>query len=311
MIIGNQIANLVLINILYHADDDYRDQFSNGSELISYDALISILKQSKKCYKEISTDIPTIIFDYNKISNWIDTQIERLQNERGIYPALGTLLLSSEKFTTKVNDEDKNIALDIIKNISFDGTQDSASELNKAIDNYNGDFSATQKAKAKKYIHEKLKIIKNLSRFICTEEQFKDILQNESKYDDYIDNPYLLFENSLQNEFNLQIPLTILDNGMFFNLKKQKNDNDLVIIEADSKERLRAFLIRELGEQAQNCGHTTLPVKRLIELINARNLIKDLHFDSDSIELFEEFLKEKIIIKEIDGTTYLKLRSIE
>ncbi|MGI5172935.1 AAA family ATPase [Treponema sp. OMZ 840] len=293
------------------ADDDYRDQFSNGSELISYDALISILKQAKKCYKEISTDIPAIIFDYNKISNWIDTQIERLQNERGIYPALGTLLLSSEKFTIKVDDENKNIALDIIKNISFDGTQDSVSELNKAIDNYNGDFSTTQKAIAKRYIQEKVKIIKNLSRFICTEKQFKDILKNESKYGDYIDNPYLLFENSLQNEFDLQIPLTILDNGMFFNLKKQKNDNDLVIIEADSKERLRAFLIRELDEQAQNYGHTTLPVTRLVELINARNLTQDLHFDSDSIELFEDFLKEKIIIKEIEGTTYLKLKSIE
>lgn len=293
------------------ADDDYRDQFSNGSELISYDALISILKQSKKCYKEISTDIPAIIFDYNKISNWIDTQIERLQNERGIYPGLGTLFLSSEKFTTKVDDENKNIALDIIKNISFDGTQDSVNKLNKAIDNYNGEFSTTQKAKVKKYIQEKLKIIKNLSRFICTEEQFKDILQNEETYGDYINNPYLLFENSLQNKFDLQIPLTILDNGMFFNLKEQKNDNDLVIIEADSKERLRAFLIRELDEQAQNYGHTTLPVTRLIELINARNLIQDLHFDSDSIELFEEFLKEKILIKEIEGTTYLKLKSIE
>lgn len=183
--------------------------------------------------------------------------------------------------------------------------------MNKAIDNYNGDFSATQKAKAKKFISDRLKIIKNLSRFICSEEQFSDILQNEAKYGDYINNPYLLFENSLQNQFDLQIPLAILDNGMFFNVKRQKEDSDLVIIEADSKERLRAFLIRELDEQAQNYGHTTLPVNRLVELINARNLIQDLHFDSDSIELFEEFLKEKIIIKEIDGTTYLKLKSIE
>ena len=293
------------------ADDDYRNEFSNGSELISYDALISILKRAKQCYKEISTDIPVISFDYNKISNWIDTQIKRLQNERGIYPALGTLLLSSEKFATKVDDEDKNIALDIIKDLSFDGTQDSVNELNKLIENYNGDFTATQKAKAKKFIADKLKIIKNLSRFVCSEEQFKDVLQNEIKYGDYINNPYLLFENSLQNEFDLQIPLTILDNGMFFNVQKQKEDNDLVILDADSKERLRAFLIRELDEQAQNYGHTTLPLMRLVELINTRNLIQDLHFDSDSIELFEDYLKEKIIIKEIDGTTYLKLKSIE
>lgn len=293
------------------ADDDYRDQFSNGSELISYDALISILKKAKKCYKEISTDIPTIIFDYGKISSWIDSQIERLQNERGIYPGLGTLLLSSGKFTTKINDEDKNIALDIIKNISFNGTQDSINELNKAIDDYNGEFSATQKAKAKKFIKDNLKTIKNLSRFICREEQFADILQNEAIYGDFINNPYLLFENSLQNKLDLQIPLTLLDNGMFFNVQKQKEDKDLTIIEADSKERLRAFLIRELDEQAQNYGHTTLPDTRLVELINARNLIHDLHFDTDSIELFEDYLKEKIIIKKIKETTYLKLKSIE
>lgn len=293
------------------ADDDYRDEFSNGSELISYDALISILRQAKKCYKEISTDIPTISFDYNKISNWIDSQIERLQNERGIFPAFGTLLLSSGKFETKINDEDKNIALDIINNISFEGTQDSINELNIAIDNYNGDFTATQKAKAKKFINDNIKKIKNLSRFVCNKAQFSDILQNETNYGDYINNPYLLFENSLQNEFALQISLTILDNGMFFDVKKQKQDNDLVVLEEDSKERLRAFLIRELNEQAQNYGHTTLPVTRLVELINSRNLIQDLHFDSDSIELFEDYLQEKIIINKIEGTTYLKLRSIE
>ena len=150
------------------ADDDYRDQFSNGSEIISYDALISILKQTEKCYKEILKDIPSIVFDYNKISNWIDTQIKRLRNERGIFPGLGTLLLSTEKFTTQVDDEDKNIALDIIKNVSFDGTPNSVDELNNAIDNYNDNFSATQKTKAKKFINDKLKTIKNLSRFICS-----------------------------------------------------------------------------------------------------------------------------------------------
>lgn len=293
------------------ADNDYRDQFSNGSEWISYDALISILKKAKKCYTEISKDIPTIIFNYGKISSWIDTQIERLQNERGIYPGLGTLLLSSGKFKSKVNDEEKNIALDIIKNISFDGTQDSVNALNQAIDDYNGKFSTTQKALAKKFINDNLKTIKNLSRFICSEEQFADILQNESKYGDFINNPYLLFENSLQNESTLRIPLTILDNGMFFNEEQQQDDKDLTIIEADSRERLRAFLIRELDEQAQNYGHTTLPVTRLVELINARNLIHDLHFNSDSIELFEDYLEEKIIIKKIEGTTYLKLKSIE
>ena len=304
-------SQLNIDKYIIFADDDYRDEFSNGSETISYDALISILKRAKQCYKELSTDIPEIVFDYDKISNWIDTQIERLQNERGIYPGFGALLLSSEKFTTKINDEDKNIALDIIKNISFDGSQDSINDLNTAIDNYAGVFSATQKAKAKKFIQENSIIIKNLSRFICSINQFTDILQNDSKYGDYINNPYLLFENSLQNEFALQIPLTILDNGMFFNVKKQKDDKDLTVLEADSKERLRAFLIRELDEQAQNFGHSILPVTRLVELINARNLIQDLHFDDDSIELFEEFLKEKIIIKEIEGTKYLKLKTID
>ena len=293
------------------ADNDYRDEFSNGSELISFDALISILKQAKQCYKNIATDIQSITFDYNKISNWIDTQIVRLQNERGIYPGLGTLLLSSGKFTTKVEEEDKNIALDIIKNLSFDGSQDSINELNNIIDNYDGNFTATQKAKAKKFINDNIKKIKNLSRFICSEFQFNDILMNETKYGDYINNPYLLFEESLQNEFSLQIPLTILDTGMFFDVQKQKQDNDLILLDADSKERLRAFLIRELDEQAQNYGHTTLPVTHLVELINERNLIQDLHFDSDSIELFEDYLKEKIIINKIEGITYLKLKSIE
>ena len=59
-------SQLNIDKYIIFAEDDYRSEFSNGSELLSYDALISILKQAKKCYKEISKDIPSIDFDYNK-----------------------------------------------------------------------------------------------------------------------------------------------------------------------------------------------------------------------------------------------------
>ena len=56
-----------------------------------------------------------------------------------------------------------------------------------------------------------------------------------------------------------------------------------------------------------------LPIDYLIELINNRNLIFSLNFNKDDLNLesYRVFIEEKIIIKEIEGIIYLKLRILE
>jgi ATP-dependent exoDNAse (exonuclease V) alpha subunit len=291
-------------------DDDYRNEFSNGSELVSYDALLSILGKSKDILLAISRDIPSIILDYANKSKWIDAQITQLIKERGIFPAIGDLLLASNNFIIQIANEDKNIALDILKKVLFDGSKESVDLLKNAID-HETRLTTKQKEISKLFITEKLRLINNLSRFTLTEEQFVSILNSE--YGDSEDNPYLLFENSLIKKDELKIPLNKIDNGMFFNIETQKTIPELVLLDTDSKERLRAFIIRELDEQSQKYGHSLLPLDYLIELINNRNLIHKLNFTKDdfNISSYSEYIEEKILFKNIEGEIYLKLRSIE
>jgi ATP-dependent exoDNAse (exonuclease V) alpha subunit len=300
---------------LLFVDDDYRIEFSNGSEPVSYDALLSILKKAKNILLAISNDIPSIILDFAANAKWIDTQISRLTRERGIFPGIGNLLLASGIFIIQVENEDKNIALDILKHISFDGSPESIAALMNEIDNEQR-LTAKQKEKAKLLISDNLKTLYNLSRFTFSEDQFSAIQFNEKLKDDYDyspDNPYLLFENSLDKKDELKIPLNKIDNGMFFDIERQKTINDLVLLETDSKERLRAFIIRELDEQSQKNGHSLLPLAYLLELINSRDLLHKLNFDKDDFNLpsYMKYIEEKIIIKEIEGEKYLKLCSLE
>jgi len=233
-------------------DDEYRDEFSYGSEPVSYDALLSILKKAKDILLAISRDIPEINYDFISKSKWIDNQIARLKTERGIFPAIGTLFLASDNFKITVKEEEvKNIALDILKHISFDGSNESVEFIKNAINE--SQLSDKFKEKAKIFIKNKYNLMCNLSRFNLTEEQFRGILND--KYEYTIDNPYLLFENSLIKKDEFKIPLNKIDNGLFFEINTQKTISILKLLDADSKERLRAFLIRELDEQAQNNGH--------------------------------------------------------
>jgi len=294
-------------------DDDYRNEFSNGSELVSYDALLSILGKSKDILIAISRDIPSIILDYANKSKWIDAQITQLIKERGIFPAIGNLLLASNNYIIQIANEDKNITLDILKKVLFDGSKESVDLLISAID-HETRLTIKQKEKSKLFITEKLSLINNLSRFTLTEEQFASILNNENnEYGDFIDNPYLLFENSLNKKDEQKIPLNKIDNGMFFDIDTQKTIPELVLLDTDSKERLRAFIIRELDEQSQKYGHSLLPLDYLIELINNRNLIHKLNFTKDDFNIpsYREYIEEKILFKNTEGEIYLKLRSIE
>jgi ATP-dependent exoDNAse (exonuclease V) alpha subunit len=291
-------------------DDDYRNEFSNGSEPISYDALLSILQKAKDIFLAISKNISEISTDYASKSKWIETQIKQLTKERGIFPAIGNLLLASNNFIISVEGEDKNIALDILKSIIFDGSKNSIELLIKTISD-NVRLSTKQKEKLKIFLSGKSSFIYNLSRFMLSEKQFRAILNNKFEYS--IENPYLLYENSLLEKDEIKIPLNKIDNGMFFDIETQKAMSDLVLLEVDSKERLRAFIIRELEEQSQSNGHSLLPFDYLIELINNRNLLHKLNFDKDdfNLPLYKEYIEEKIKIIDIEGKMYLKLRSLE
>ena len=298
-------------NYILFADSDYRSEFSNGSEPVSYDALLSILNRAKEILLEISKNIPSIAIDYSGKTGWINIQIERLIKERGIFPAIGNLFLASDYFAINHENGEKNIALDILKAVSFDGTNASIELLKNIIEN-ELQLTSKQKEKAKLFISDNLKLINNLSRFTLTEEQFRSILTNKIEYSP--DNPYLLYENSFLMEDKLKISLNKIDNGMFFNVESQKTIDNLIILDTDSKERLRAFIIRELDEQSQNNnGHSLLSLNYLIELIQKRNLFHKLNFDKNDLNLpsYKEYIEEKIFIKEINGEIYFKLRTLE
>ena len=301
-------------NYILYVDDEYRVEFSNGSEHVSYDALLSILKNAKNIFLDISRDIHTMGTDYARISSWIDAQTKKLKKERGIFPALGNLLLASDNFIINVEGEEKNIALDIIKSISYDGSSKSIESINRNIDNEER-LTQKQKSSSKLFISKNLDLINNLSRFTLNEEQFKVILNEKIEY--LPENPYLLFENSITMKEELRIPISKIDNGIFFEDKTQesiqKTTPGLVLLKNDSKERLRAFIIRELDEQALKNGHSLLPLDYLIELINKRNLLHDLNFKKGDLDLpdYREYIEEKIIIKKSEGEFYLKLKSID
>jgi len=292
-------------------DDDYWNEFSNGSEPVSYDALLNILEKAKDILLAISQDIPSITIDYSNKYKWIEERITQITKERGIFPAIDNLLLATNNFKVSIANEEKNIALDIIKNVLFDGSNESIKLFENVIE-HEEKLSKKQIEKAKIFISKNLKLIYNLSRFTLTEEQFISILNNE--YDYSIDNPYLLFENSLNKKDELKIPLNKIDNGLFFDIETQKTIPELVLLDTDSKERLRAFIIRELDEQSQNNGHSLLPLDYLIELINNRNLLRKLNFSKDDFDIpsYKEYIEEKVLfINNNEGKMYLKLRSME
>lgn len=301
-------------------------EFSFASEHVSNDAAIRILLD---CIKSLErADALGIGENNNQKIKWIHDEIASLEKLRGIYPGMGAALC------TFGIEKGHFVAAEIINKMK-DDKENPWLIFEKALDNHQGILSDSVNAlipENSKKLYKKLKektennrinFLHLLSRFDLTIEQAEMLFIEEerelngikSKDEDYLKNPYLVYEHLLHTIF--PVSLSTIDLGMYVkNSDVQILPDNLFYTDPFKLNRIRAITVQQL-ERVSSIGHTLLPRKELIKQIRDLSITPECQINSDYFELAEECFAECINLEEMKNgerayqlIRYTKTRSI-
>lgn len=291
----------------------FRDEFSYTAEWVSYDAAISILNHAKTVLKNIAT-LKLQNANYKWVSiqlEYIDSQLECVWNQRGIFPGLGSMLsafgLRYGFDVAKYIDTFDNDLISESK-LYFSGEKITGNkELDESLAEHEDDFYGLLKDDIK------IQYFELLSRLNLSVEQAVyawEELKNKSK--DIIENPYLLYELSRKEKTTIQITISQIDNAMFVNplvINKYPLKEPVKMRTESDKRRFRALVIYVL-EKALDRGHTLLSYDQIIDEISKLPLEHKTSFKTEKIEGVIKFLNEsKLYVDE--KNTYIKLKEYQ
>ncbi len=292
--------------------DDYFEQYSYGSELISQDGAIASLLSIEKAIKHIRVHLDG---PWEQYFGWIDKELNRLWYARGAFPGIGAALnafgIPHGNLLAWYLTGDVEKPIDIWKKFA------SVLEKPESLPEYLRDgLGEIQKAKWEKLPDDRRKLLMLLSRFCLSNDQATRWYQGTERsragisIDDsaILVNPYLIYE--LDRYQVDPIAFSIVDRGMF----PPKSLRELhplpepsAIHEAIDKRRVRALIIQAL-EAAASEGHTILPEDWLINRIRDEPLQPDCPIDADTLNVIIQYLEPVIFrIKDESGKHYYQL----
>jgi hypothetical protein len=291
----------------------FRAEFSYAAEWVSYDSAIDLLNQAKTALKNIAK-LKLIEANHEWVNvqlEYVDNQLNRVWNQRGIFPGLGSILSAfGVRYgfdVAKHVDTSENDLISELK-LYFSGDKETGIEkLDDSLADKEDEFYGLLRDE------NKTKYFELLSRLNLSVKQAIFAWGNlKNRAAEIIENPYLLYELTRKEKDIHQVTISQIDNAMFVNplvenkypLKKPTK----MRTESD-KRRFRAMVIFVLV-QAANQGHTLLSYDQIVEEINKLPLDQNTDFQTEKIGGVLEFLQEGELYVDVENT-YIKLKEYQ
>lgn len=288
--------------------NDKRFEFSYGSEHVSNDSAITVLLD---CIKSLEKAEEFGIGENHKTSiQWIHNEVARLEKLRGAYPGMGAALCAfgiekghfvAAEIINKLQDDKENPWL-LFEKALVNPKSILSDEVAALIPLNTKKLYFLLKAKE---ISTRVKFLHLLSRFDIRIEQAKFLFIEEEreglgiyrKDEEYLENPYLIYED-LRQTLN-PVALSTIDLGLYIkNAPDNILPNKLVYDDPFEIHRVRALTIQQL-ERASLLGHTLLPRKTIIKQIRESSISPSCPINSDYYEIAEECFDGNIALEEM------------
>lgn len=280
---------------------DKFDEFSYGSEHVTNDSAIQVLL---RCLQSLEkADALGIGKNHRVQKDWIHNEIAKIQKLRGNYPGMGSALCA---FGMK---RGHFVAASIIAHLkegedAWELFEDIIKGKNNRIPSSIEELiEYTPKKLYLRYLQRqdknRLNFLHLLSRFELSIEQAKILWVEEErtkegierKDSDYIDNPYLIFEDLMKTDYPISIGA--IDLGLYIKAKKIY-PNNLVYHDQLDLRRIKALAIQQL-EIASTSGHTLMTQQQIVLNIRSLDLIPDCNVTGDYLDLAESIFNNDII----------------
>jgi hypothetical protein len=257
-------------DLIVIAPEEYREEFSYAAEHLSHDALIQTLNKTMlvlKRYKEIGLSYGNGA-DWEHCIHWCQTQLEKVWEDRGVYPGLGAVLSAlgvpfgfDVALALKSKYSDDKLWDNLVE-----GLEDLSSLLSINQQAILQGFTRSKREDIVDEIEDMSDYLELLSRITLSFPQAQLLLDDKVRsnywlksYADLmtdihtkelsasiVENPYLLYEKTYRLEGKYQIGIEKIDLAMFppkYLVEKcWTNKNISSIQDVDDKRRLRAIV---------------------------------------------------------------------
>ena len=280
------------------APDEYFDQYSYGSELLSQDGAIGSLLALEKAIKSMRSLLEAPWAEYLQ---WIDRELNRLWQVRGAFPGLGATLhafgLPHGNLLAwhLVGDSEKAIDPWPVFTAALKKPSSLPEYLRDGIGN-------TLQQKWEKLPDSRRALLMLLARFNLNNVQalrwYQETERNSAGITlddkDILANPYTIYEaDRLQAD---PIAFAVIDRGMF-PPEPLRTDfptpEPSKVHEAIDPRRVRSAMIQTL-EDAAGEGHTLIPASWLIQRVRARPMKPECPVDADTLAVVGDSLEPLI-----------------
>lgn len=297
------------------APDDYFDEFSYVTENVSHDAVINVLQQIIDSLEIIKECIPEK-GNWNECIRWTRQRLDDVWLERGPFPGLAAMLqvmgvryseIIAEEIKKNIQNCDafENEFYHILENLE----QFIPANLVSAVDSVSIET-------IRSLCGDRKSLFWLLARMSLTYKQaesvfFKGKLLYGIEDSEIIDNPYLLYELSLNQKEDIRIPLNKVDLAVFPPpIITNRLPEPSALESENDKRRIRAYIIWIL-EQQSLAGHSVYPLNLMIEKINTLSNQPACHLNSDLFASIKDFVLEKVNEQECsDGSYAYQLRRL-
>lgn len=288
------------------APDEYWDEFSYGSELVTHDAAIAAMLSMESVLLKMHNELG-IATEWQR--QWIHDELVRLWKVRGPFPGLGAVLssfgLSRGIFIAHALQEKAGENTDPWPLV--DAAFRDPAMLPQALRADIKELAPTWK----KLKDERLRFLKLISRFELTVGQAELLYDEGSRSEqgwgctdhDILANPYRIYDVSRHDPSGVK--LLAVDRGIFPDDSvrlKHPLDEPSQLESAVDLRRVRAFVIATLEEAALS-GHTLLSLERVVEAVRAYAVRPECHVTGDMLaarlaEMGPEVVAATILTKE-------------
>ena len=258
--------NFNINDYVVFASDDFRNEFSYGTEWLSYDGAIDTILRTKKVLEKLES---LLARSFEKQQKWLDNQLKAICEDRWIYPGLGEMLYA---FGLRKNwEEIANYAIECMKSqhISFKEALAESFKKQRAID----DSITEHYSRWNLLPLSKQNLFELLSRMALTEKQAGEFFDRKEfgKWAIWVDaeeilkNPYLIYERFAEKNDDDVFPFAVVDNAMFPQYLLKDDEVPVFDLPESSKmkhsedlRRVHALIVKVLKEQTQN-GNSIYP----------------------------------------------------
>jgi energy-coupling factor transporter ATP-binding protein EcfA2 len=292
--LAEQDDGIDLVECTSFAPDEYLENYSYGSELLSQDGAIASLLSLEKAIKAMRGLLEA---PWEEYLQWIDKELNRLWQVRGAFPGLGAALHAfgvphgNLLAWHLVARSEKAVDPWPLLTAAFNDPASLPDYIRDGI-------GITQQQKWQKLKDERKALLMLLARFNLSNQQALRWYQPTDREKagiiltdtEILANPYQIYEvDRLQQD---AIAFAVIDRGLFPPEAIRKDfpvPAPSHVHEGIDKRRVRAVMIQTL-EEASKEGHTLLPTNWLIQRVRARPMKPECLLDADTLPIIENHL---------------------